>query len=77
MQIEPRLSACSKTSVRGHGGLREARMGRASIVRGARLQGEVSRGTHVLKVKYTGTISQTVLCESDLSGRRIDVAGEG
>ena len=55
-------------------------MGRASTVRGARLQrlqGEVSRGTHVLKVKYTGTISQTVLCESDLSVRRIDVAGEG
>ena len=52
-------------------------MGRASTVRGARLQGEVWRGTHVLKVKYTGTISQTVLCESDLSVRRIDVAGEG
>ena len=51
------VSACSGLSIGGHGGLREARVARASIVRGARVQGADWLGTHVPNMKCMGTIS--------------------
>ena len=40
LQIARRLTRYSKVSIGGHGGLREARLARASTVRGTGMQGE-------------------------------------
>ena len=71
------MSACSRTSIVDHSGLREAQVARASTVRGGRLQGDDWFGTHMPDMKCMGTISQTRPSERDLSGQRIDVAGQG
>ena len=51
------MSACSRTSVGDHSGLREAQVARASTVRDGMLQGDDWVGTHVPNMKCTDTIS--------------------
>ena len=51
------MSACSRTSITDHSGLREAQVARASTVRGGRLQGDDWFGTHVPNMRCMGTIS--------------------
>lgn len=57
LQMSCVMSACCKLSIGGHSCLREAQVARASIVRGARVQGEDWFGTHVPKMRCMGTIS--------------------
>ena len=77
LQMRRTLSADSRASVGRHGGLREAHMARTGTVGGGGLQGVGWLGTHKPKLKCMGRVSYTGLRESDLTGPRIDVAGQG
>ena len=57
LQMSRVMSACSRTSIVDHSGLREAQVARASTVRDGRLQGGNWVGTHVPNMKCTDTIS--------------------